>query len=66
VARTVRGPNNNAFFSGQDLPAGPYQRLVVRGATMIDGTGAPPRGPVDIVVEGEKAERNITSRGTGR
>ena len=30
---------------------GPYDRMVIRGITMIDGTGAPPRGPVDIVVE---------------
>jgi imidazolonepropionase-like amidohydrolase len=30
---------------------GPFDRLVIRGITMIDGTGAPPRGPVDIVVE---------------
>lgn len=30
---------------------GPYDRLVIRGATVIDGTGAPPRGPVDIVIE---------------
>ena len=29
---------------------GPFSRLVIRGATLIDGTGAPPRGPVDIVV----------------
>ncbi|GMV03783.1 MAG: amidohydrolase [Gemmatimonadota bacterium] len=35
-----------------DEGGGPYQRLVIRGATLIDGTGAPPRGPVDIVVEG--------------
>jgi imidazolonepropionase-like amidohydrolase len=33
---------------------GPYQRLIVRGATLIDGTGAPPRGPVDIVIEGNR------------
>lgn len=31
---------------------GPFQRLIIRGATVIDGTGAPPQGPVDIVVEG--------------
>jgi len=31
--------------------AGPFARLVIRGATMVDGTGAPPVGPVDIVVE---------------
>jgi cytosine/adenosine deaminase-related metal-dependent hydrolase len=33
---------------------GPYDRLVIRGATLIDGTGAPPRGPVDIVIEGDR------------
>jgi len=37
-----------------DEGGGPYQRLVVRGATMIDGTGAPPQGPVDIVIEGDR------------
>src|SRR5690606_21312846 len=26
----------------------------IRGATMIDGTGAPPQGPVDIVIEGNR------------
>lgn len=30
---------------------GPYDRLIIRGVTLIDGTGAPPIGPVDIVVE---------------
>jgi imidazolonepropionase-like amidohydrolase len=34
--------------------AGPYERLVIRGATMIDGTGAPPVGPVDLVIEGNR------------
>jgi len=33
---------------------GPYERLVIRGATLIDGSGAPPIGPVDIVVEGNR------------
>ena len=33
---------------------GPFTRLVIRGATLIDGTGAPPRGPVDIVIEGNR------------
>ncbi len=33
---------------------GPFQRLILRTATLIDGTGAPPRGPVDIVVEGNR------------
>src|SRR5450631_507829 len=30
---------------------GPFPRLILRGATLIDGTGAPPVGPVDIVIE---------------
>jgi imidazolonepropionase-like amidohydrolase len=33
---------------------GPFNRLVIRGATLIDGTGAPPYGPVDIVVENNR------------
>ncbi len=33
---------------------GPYDRLVIRGATLIDGTGAPARGPVDIVIEEDR------------
>lgn len=33
---------------------GPFDKLIIRGATLIDGTGAPPRGPVDIVVERNK------------
>lgn len=32
---------------------GPHERLILRGVTIIDGTGAPPRGPVDIVIEGD-------------
>jgi imidazolonepropionase-like amidohydrolase len=39
---------------GADEGAGPFDRLIIRGATVIDGTGAPPRGPVDIVVEGDR------------
>ncbi len=33
---------------------GPFQRLIIRGVTMVDGTGAPPVGPVDIVIEGDR------------
>lgn len=33
---------------------GPFPQLVIRGVTLIDGTGAPPIGPVDIVVRGNK------------
>ncbi|HEX7046508.1 MAG TPA: amidohydrolase family protein [Gammaproteobacteria bacterium] len=33
---------------------GPYERLILRGGILVDGTGAPPRGPVDIVIEGDR------------
>jgi hypothetical protein len=33
---------------------GPFNKLIIRGVTMIDGTGAPAIGPVDIVVEKNK------------
>ncbi len=33
---------------------GPFIQLIIRGITMIDGTGAPPIGPVDIVVKQNK------------
>ncbi|MDA7980226.1 MAG: amidohydrolase family protein [Pirellulales bacterium] len=45
-----------------DEGAGPFKKLVIRRAIVIDGTGAPPRGPVDIVIEGNR----ITSIGGGR
>ncbi|MDH5476137.1 MAG: amidohydrolase family protein [Cyclobacteriaceae bacterium] len=30
---------------------GPWKQLIIRGVTLINGNGAPPTGPVDIVVE---------------
>jgi imidazolonepropionase-like amidohydrolase len=33
---------------------GPFKRLIIRGATVVDGTGAPPVGPVDVVIEGNR------------
>ena len=33
---------------------GPHEMLVIRGAILIDGTGGPPRGPVDITVRGNR------------
>ncbi|WP_282080157.1 amidohydrolase family protein [Aquimarina algiphila] len=37
--------------NSQELGEGPFSQLIIRGATLINGNGAPPRGPVDIVVE---------------
>ncbi len=35
----------------RDRGEGPYGRLVLRGATIIDGTGAPAWGPADLVIQ---------------
>ncbi len=45
-----------AAASAQSVPdrslgEGPFDRLVIRGVTVIDGAGAPPFGPMDVVVE---------------
>ncbi|MEE4278820.1 MAG: amidohydrolase family protein [Halieaceae bacterium] len=45
-----------------DESAGPYEKLVISGVNLIDGSGAPTRGPVDIVIEGD---RIVAIRGAG-
>ncbi len=49
AAQMIGAPDRKAGEGG-----GPYDRLIIRGVTMIDGTGGPPTGPVDIVVEKNK------------
>lgn len=36
---------------------GPFTRLIIRGATIIDGTGAPAIGPADVVIEKNRIVR---------
>jgi imidazolonepropionase-like amidohydrolase len=33
---------------------GPYERLLLRGAIVIDGTGAPPRGPINVTIHNNR------------
>jgi hypothetical protein len=33
---------------------GPYDRLILRGVTVVNGEGAPPVGPMDVVIEGNR------------
>ena len=40
--------------SENSLAEGPFSQLIIRGATLINGNGAPPIGPVDIVIENDK------------
>ena len=55
TAKFVQPPPDRADGEGE----GPIQRQIIRGAIVIDGTGAPPRGPVDIVIEGNRIERIV-------
>ncbi|CAN5323285.1 amidohydrolase family protein [soil metagenome] len=53
---------NNVHSQMPDTPDraegdGPYDRLILRGGTMIDGTGSPALGPVDIIIEGNTIVR---------
>ncbi len=41
----------NTSLCAQDFGEGPFSQFIIRGAMLINGNGAPPRGPVDIVVE---------------
>lgn len=41
-------------LSAQELAEGPFNQLIIRSAMLINGNGAPPLGPVDVVVESDK------------
>ena len=56
--RLVPGPDRRA---GEG--AGPFPTLTIRNVIVIDGTGAPPAGPMNVVVEQNRIAR-ISSAGT--
>ena len=39
------------FLSQSQIEGKQHNQLILRGATLINSTGAPPIGPVDIVIE---------------
>ncbi len=54
VAQAAEAPETIPPAPPRAEGEGPYPRLILRGGTLINGTGSPPRGPVDIVVEGNR------------
>ena len=42
------------YAQNSSAAEGPFNQLIIRGATLINGNGAPPIGPVDITVENDK------------
>lgn len=56
--------SNIAFGQVKNAPPraegdGPYSKLIIRGVTLVNSTGAPPMGPVDIVVENNRIKEII-------
>jgi imidazolonepropionase-like amidohydrolase len=68
ATRTAPAPQQRESLRGapdrrSDEGKGPFKTLVIRGVMVIDGTGAPPVGPMDVVVEGNRIA-SIRSAGT--
>ncbi len=47
----------NAYSQSDYNGEGPYSQLIIRGVTLINGDGSPPRGPIDVVVENNIIKR---------
>lgn len=54
AGRAQQGGKEKQRATTRDRGTGPYNRMILRGATVIDGTGAPPIGPVDIIIERDR------------
>ncbi|MCC2616502.1 amidohydrolase family protein [Aestuariibacter halophilus] len=53
-------PGAKAPDRASDEGQGPYSRLILRGVTVISGEGAPPQGPMDIVIENDTITRMVS------
>src|SRR5688572_4305556 len=67
VAPTVLIAQQDKLVPAPDRRAGegvgPFPTLTIRNVMVIDGTGAPPAGPMNIVIEQNRIRR-ISSAGT--
>lgn len=59
VALTASAHAEIPAAPARDEGEGPFQRLILRGGILVDGTGAPARGPVDIVIEGNRIKEIV-------
>ena len=53
-AQSVKPKENPPPVKPRAEGEGPYDRLILRGVYLIDGTGAPAQGPADIVIEDDR------------
>ena len=67
AAQRPEGQNREPLAAASNRRAdegkGPFKTLAIRGVMLIDGTGAPPQGPVDVIVENNRIT-SIRSAGT--
>ncbi|MCC5854580.1 MAG: amidohydrolase family protein [Idiomarina sp.] len=47
-------PSSPHSAPDRDRGEGPFERLILRGGILVNGEGAPPVGPVDIVIENDR------------
>lgn len=45
-----------------DEGVGPFDQMVIKNCILIDGTGAPPRGPVNVLIKQNRIERISSGR----
>lgn len=54
VVHAAEPSENPAPVEKRSEGEGPYDRLILRGVYLIDGSGAPAQGPADIVIENDR------------
>src|SRR5580700_12100282 len=65
-AASFSAPGACAQSVGAAEPAGPFGSLEIRGVTVIDGSGAPAFGPVNIFIKGNRIDRVVPSDSISR
>src|SRR5580692_3267379 len=66
AAVIVSAPMARAQSAGVAEQSGPYPSLEIREVTVIDGSGAPAFGPVNIFIKGNRIERVAPSDSISR
>ena len=54
IAGTAGAQLSNDDFAPRTAGEGPFETLIITNAYLIDGTGAPTQGPVDITIRGDR------------
>ncbi len=66
AAGLLCGPRAGAQTAQAAEETGPYESLEIRGVTVIDGSGAPAYGPVNIFIKGNRIDRIVSEDAISR